>query len=218
MPPSIRYRREGKSIEFDRVISFTDAVFAIALTLLVVEIGVPETIPGAGDDPAALLNALADKAPLIAAFFLGCLVIGSYWAAHHRFIARLGAVDRGFVALTVVYLTFVALLPFPTGVLGKFPENPISVIAFAVNMGAVSGMEAVLLAHAWRRRLLQDQFPEDVYRWALKMSLAPVLLFVASVPVAFMLSWLAVAVWFLALPLQMFWNRHRPVGTERYFA
>jgi uncharacterized membrane protein len=216
MPTSIRYRREGQGIEFDRVTYFTDAVFAIALTLLVVEVGVPETIQGAGDDPAVLLNAFGDRAPLIAAFFLGCFVIGSYWAAHHRFMARLGAVDRGFVALTVVYLTFVALLPFPTGVLGKFPENPISVVAFAVNMGVVSGMEAALLRHAWRRRLLREQLPEDIYRWALKVSLAPVLLFVASMPVAFVLSWLAVAVWFLALPLQTFWNRHRPVGTERY--
>ena len=58
---------------------FTDAVFAIAMTLLVVEIGVPETIEGAAEDPAAMLDALGDKGPLIFAFFLGCYVIGSYW-------------------------------------------------------------------------------------------------------------------------------------------
>jgi uncharacterized membrane protein len=50
---------------------FTDAVLAIAMTLLVVEIGVPETIEGASDDPAALLGAVADKGPLIFAFLLG---------------------------------------------------------------------------------------------------------------------------------------------------
>jgi TMEM175 potassium channel family protein len=49
------------------------------------------------------------------AFFIGCFVIGSYWVAHHRFVSRLAAVDRGFLSLTVVYLAFVALLPFPTG-------------------------------------------------------------------------------------------------------
>jgi uncharacterized membrane protein len=97
---------------------FTDAVFAIAMTLLVAEIGVPETIAGAADDPAALFEAFQDRGPRIFAFFLGCYVIGSYWAAHHRFMAWVEAVDRGFVALTVVYLSFVALLPFPTGVLG----------------------------------------------------------------------------------------------------
>jgi uncharacterized membrane protein len=154
---------------------FTDAVFAIAMTLLVVEIGVPETIEGAPDDPAALLGAFADKGPLLFAFFLGCYVIGFYWAAHHRFMSWLDAVDRGFVLLTVVYLAFVALLPFPTGVLGEFGENPISVVAFAVNMGAVSGMETVLFSHARRRRLFREELPEDVYRWALGSSLLPVL-------------------------------------------
>ena len=93
-------------------------------------------------------------------------MIGSYWVAHHRFVSRLAAVDRGFLGLTVVYLSFVALLPFPTGVLGEFGDNPVSVVAFAVNMIAVSTMEAVLFSHARRRRLFREERPEDVYRWA----------------------------------------------------
>jgi uncharacterized membrane protein len=161
--PSTRYPGPSQRDDFGRVLSFTDGVFAIAMTLLAVEIGVPETVEGASDDPAALLGAFADKGPLIFAFFLGCYVIGFYWAAHHRFMSWLDAVDRGFVLLTVVYLTFVALLPFPTGVLGEFGENPISVVAFAV-------------------------------------------------------PWLAIAMWFLAIPLQTVWARYRPAATARYLA
>jgi uncharacterized membrane protein len=216
MPSSTRYPRHGENGGFDRVVYFTDAVFAIALTLLVVEIGVPETIDGAADDPAAMLDAFNDKGPLIFAFFLGCYVIGSYWAAHHRFMAWLTVVDRGFVTLTVVYLSFVALLPFPTGVLGEFGENPISVVAFAVNMGAVSTMETVLFSHARRRRLFGEELPEDVYRWALRTSLLPVLLFAVSVPLAFLQTWAAIVLWLLAIPLQLLWSRYRPPATERY--
>jgi uncharacterized membrane protein len=139
-----------------------------------------------------MLDALGDKGPLIFAFFLGCYVIGTDWAAHHRFMTWLAAVDRGFVALTVVYLSFVALLPFPTGVLGEFGENPISVVAFAVNMGAVGTMETVLFSHARRRHLFREELPEEVYRWALRTSLLPVLLFALSLPVAFVRPWLAV--------------------------
>ena len=95
MPSSTRYPRHGENGGFDRVVYFTDAVFAIAMTLLVVEIGVPETIEGAAEDPAAMLGALGDKGPLIFAFFLGCYVIGSYWAAHHRFMSRYRPAEVG---------------------------------------------------------------------------------------------------------------------------
>jgi uncharacterized membrane protein len=216
--PSTRYPRPSERDDFGRVMSFTDAVFAIAMTLLVVEIGVPETIGGAPDDPGALLDAFADKGPLIFAFFLGCYTIGFYWAAHHRFMSWLDAVDRGFVILTVVYLAFVALLPFPTGVLGEFGENPVAVIAYAVNMGAVSSMETVLFSHARRRRLFREELPEDVYRWTLGSSLLPVVAFALSIPVAFALPWLAIAMWLLALPLQLVWARYRPAATGRYLS
>jgi uncharacterized membrane protein len=215
---STRYPRRGENGDFDRVVYFTDAVFAIAMTLLVVEIGVPEQVPGTGDDPAALLDALGDKLPLLFAFFLGCWVIGSYWVAHHRMMSWLGAVDRGFVGLTVVYLSFVALLPFPTGVLGEFGRNPISVVAFAVNMAAVSAMEVVLFSHARRRRLLREEWPTEVVRWYLRAALSPVLMFAVSVPVAFAAPWLAIALWFLAIPLGMLLNRSRPAGAGRYVA
>ena len=218
--PSTRYPRPSDRDEFGRVMYFTDAVFAIAMTLLVVEIGVPETVAGDADDPGALLAAFADKGPLIFAFFLGCYVIGSYWVAHHRLMSWLVAVDRGFVALTVVYLSFVALLPFPTGVLGEFGENPTSVIAFALNMGAVSTMEAVLFRHARRRRLFRQEWPEAVYRWELRASLSPVLMFALSIPVAFVFVQprVAILMWFLAIPLGQLLNRRRPADASRYVA
>jgi hypothetical protein len=92
------------------------------------------------------------------------------------------------------------------------------VVAFAVNMGAVSAMETVLLGYARRRRLFREDWPEDIYRWTRRSSLGRVLLFAASVPVAFVAPWLAILMWFLAIPLGMLLNRHRPVGAERYVA
>lgn len=218
MPSPTRYPRQGENLDFGRVVFFTDAVFAIAMTLLVVEIGVPEAAADATDDPGTLLDLLQDKVPLVIAFFVGCFVIGSYWVAHHQFVTRLAAVDRGFLGLTVVYLAFVALLPFPTGVLGEFGSNPVSVVAFAANMIAVSVMEAVMFHHARRRGLFREEWPQAVYRWAMLASLSPVALFALSVPVAFVSAQLAIVLWFLAIPFGRLLDRFQPEGSDRYLA
>ena len=76
MPSPTRYPRQGENLDFGRVVVFTDAVFAIAMTLLVVKVGVPEAAGDATDDPGALLDLLQDKVPLVVAFFIGCFGAG----------------------------------------------------------------------------------------------------------------------------------------------
>jgi uncharacterized membrane protein len=125
-------------------------------------------------------------------------------------------IDRRYVGYTVVYLAFVALLPFPTSVLGEFPQNPISVAVFALNMAIISSLEAALFHYAWRKGLLDEELPAEVERWALKLSLFPVVMFAISVPVAFLNTWLGVALWFGSVPFQAWLLRRRPSGADRY--
>src|SRR5215211_1854237 len=99
---ALRYTRESTGLSFDRVAFFTDAVFAIALTLIVVGIGVPALTDAS--DAGELGSALREQLPEFISFFVGILVIGFYWTAHHRFFAGLDAVDGVLIALTVFYL------------------------------------------------------------------------------------------------------------------
>ena len=80
-------------------------------------------------------------------------VIGRYWVAHHQMFSLLRAMDRGLIGLNLVYLGFVAFLPFPTALLGNFFDNPLAFTVYAVSVAAVSGMEVVLLRHAHRARV-----------------------------------------------------------------
>lgn len=221
MPERKRSRRrtityERGSEEFSRVLSFSDGLFAIAMTLLVIGIVVPKLTDG--DNVGDLADALSDLIPNFVSFFISFAVIGRYWLAHHEFIGRLKAMDNGLIGLNLIFLGFIAFLPFPTALLGNYFENPLSVTTYAVAVGIVSGMEVVLFRHAHRRGLMDTQMPADVYRFGVLGSLAPVLFFLISIPLAFVHTGLAVASWYLVIPFDAFLNtRFKPEGADEYY-
>src|SRR5262245_3667623 len=202
------------SVEFGRGLTFTDGVFAIAATLLVVGIETPD-IPDT-DSVSELAHALDDNIASYVSFVIGFLVIGRYWLAHHAFCSRLARMDQGFLAINMLYLLFVAFLPFPTALIGNYFQNPLSVTNFALAAAAVSGMEVVLFAYARRRDLLVERIPDDVYRWGAAMSLSPVVFFIASIPVAFISSTLAVLVWALAIQAGIIAERWKPERADDF--
>jgi uncharacterized membrane protein len=206
--PRGRWRR-GEEPEFGRLAFFTDAVFAIALTLLVLDIRLPELADG--DDPGEMLEALADLAPQFISFVAAFAVLAGYWAANHRFFGRLRAIDAGLVGRTLVYLAMVAFLPFPTTLIGEHEANPVSGLVFAVALAAVSGMEAVLFAHARHADLFRVRMPVAEYRWELVAALQPCVLFMATAPLSFIHPTVMLLSWLVLSPvLGVLINRLRP--------
>jgi uncharacterized membrane protein len=208
-----RYRRD--SLEFERLAFFTDAVFAIALTILIVAVAVPSLRDD--NDAGELWDALADKVPEFVAFFIGFAVLGRYWMAHHVFYGYLARIDERFAVVSFVYLAFVAWLPFPTALLGEFPGNPVSVSLFAVSAGAVSALEAVLLARAQQHMLLRRPLSAAVFRHAMRASLLPEVFFALSIPIAFLSTYVAIGTWFLSVPAEMALDRRKPAEFDDYF-
>lgn len=101
--------------------------------------------------------------------------------------------------------------------MGTYFENPIAVATYALAVAFVSGLEVVLFRHAYRAGLLVRQMPEAVYRWGALTSTLPVAFFLISVPVAFLRSWAAVTVWFLAAPVLAWLDRRRPAEAADWF-
>jgi uncharacterized membrane protein len=160
------------SAEFGRVLAFSDGLFAIAMTLLIVAVAVPHIGDGASIHQMA--DALNDLVPAFTSFFISFAVIGRYWLAHHQFVSLLRSMNESFVPLNLLYLAFIAFLPFPTALLGEYFENPLSIVLYAINVSLASGMEVVLFRSAYRNDLLQRQPTPEVYRFGVVASLSPV--------------------------------------------
>jgi uncharacterized membrane protein len=210
LAPRRTYGRD--SVEFARTLTFTDGLFAIAMTLLVVDLAVP--VLHHDSSVHELADKLNDDSAKFISFFISFAVIGRYWLAHHAYFSSLARMDRTLIALNLVYLAFIAFLPFPTALLGEHFSNPLSVAIYAVNVAIVSGMEVVLFSWAQNHDLLEKKLPRNVYRFGTAMSLAPVLFFMLSIPVAFLSTTLAVCFWFLGIPLAAIAERWKPEGAD----
>ena len=207
-----KYKRSGTELEFARFANLSDGVFAIAMTLLVVTIGEPAV------SNARIPHELQGLLPQMAAFFLSFAVIGRYWMAHHEFVSVLVAVNGRLLLWNLVYLALVAFLPFTTGLFGDYNAVPLIVGVYALNVAAISFLEVVMFVVAHRGGMVEKPLPQDAYRYAVMESMVPVVIFLVSIPVAFVHHYAAYAVWALLLVIEPLAARRRPADADAYLA
>src|SRR4249919_1772874 len=107
-----------KEFQLERIVLFSDAVFAIAITLLVIEIKIPEIHENVSDN--ALLHSLGHLIPKFVGFLVSFMLIALFWNVHHRMFGFVTAYDRKLKVLNLVFLFFVALMPFSTGFYSEY--------------------------------------------------------------------------------------------------
>lgn len=188
------YRRGTE--EFSRFVGFSDGVFGFAMTLLISTVAIP--VVTAGD----LGSALRDQMPDLISYFVSFVVIGRYWLAHHRMFAAFGFVSARVVKLNLVVLVFIAFMPFPTALFGRYTEAALSVIVYAAAMTIVSLGEVLMLVAARRERALRVPLDDPTYRFVIVASVIPVFVFVASAVVALFATGVAPFVWILIIPAE----------------
>jgi uncharacterized membrane protein len=188
--------------EIERPAFFSDAIFAIALTLLVIEIHVPSV------SAAALPTALLDLVPEYLTFALSFLVIGEVWLSHHRKFRMIAAHDQTLPRLNLVLLLFVATLPLPTALLGRHGDTTIAVIVYAATIALIGLAMAVFWSYAWRRGLTAPAVTRDLFVYMLGQTLVIPSVFAASVPVALLFGASAGQLsWLIALPVYILAGR-----------
>jgi len=147
-----------------RLEAFSDGVFAIAITLLVLTISQPTNYSDLGSQ-------LWDRWPAVAAYVVSFAVIGIMWLNHHAVFGALERVDRTLVYLNLALLLTVVFVPYPTGVLGEALSRGegarVAAVVYSVTMTInACAWSAMWLYASCGRRLLTDDFPEQRRRAA----------------------------------------------------
>jgi uncharacterized membrane protein len=176
------------TLEFDRVAFFSDAVYAIAMTLLIVGVSQPVLKVGQTADSHALWTALGHQSDQFISFAIAFVVIGRYWVGHHSLFSLLDHVNRLFVSMNMLYLGCIAFLPFPTALIGRYEQNPVAFVVYVSMLAAASGFEVMLYVTAFRSSLLAHPPTPITLRWTVLAQCTPLFVFAISVPIAFLAS------------------------------
>ena len=186
----------GRGRDTGRIEYFSDAVFAIALTLLVLDLHVPEVT----HPKTELIPALVQLLPQFFAYVLSFVIIAINWLFHHRKFRAIVAYDTGLIWLNFAFLLFVALVPFPTSLLSQYgPEGRIAIVLYALEVAVLSLLQAVIWAYARRHGLLAADIDDKLFRFVQRNGLASPLVFLLSIPLALVLPVPTWAMWFWIL-------------------
>lgn len=150
--PSLQPSRLVSGLE--RIVFLSDAVFAIAMTLLVLEVRLPEIAQGSS--PTQYVQALAKVWPLLWSYWMSFVVLGLYWSIHHHGFGMIVRYDGALIWLNLLELVFVALLPFPTQLLGAYSELSLSWVIYTLNNIAIILFGLWTFLHARRHHLLAE--------------------------------------------------------------
>jgi uncharacterized membrane protein len=126
-------KREEHEVEFSRIVAFSDGVFSIAITLLVLELKLPQGLAS-----GEIWHALLDQREQFLAYAISFAVIARFWLVHHAFFGEVRAFDGRLIGLNMLYLGFVVLIPFSSQVLGEYGGELPSVVVYSGNLALVT--------------------------------------------------------------------------------
>ncbi|MFD9891974.1 TMEM175 family protein [Amycolatopsis sp. NPDC059027] len=186
-----------------RLTMFVDAVIAIALTLLALELPVPT-----GDTTGAMLGSVGEHGKEYLAFALSFVVIAAHWRAHHEIFRHVGSLSSRLTSLTLAWLFMQVLMPFATRVITAAGAFPPRFSLYAIVQVLASASFALIIREVRREHLYRTDIPPRVFAQSLVRSVCLAIVFAVSIPVSFLTTNTGAYLCWLAAPIVLTAARH----------
>jgi uncharacterized membrane protein len=186
----------------NRIEALSDGIFAIVMTLLILELHVPNLPPTAPN--VEVTPALIALWPKFVSYLVAFVSLGVFWVVHHIMYHAVHRADRALLWLNIVFFMFVSLLPFSTSVLNAFPRALIAPFTFGANLALVGWLLFFQWTYISSQPGMLAAFVTNPYRASVKLRMLAVP--IATTLTAFVCFWsagISVAIYLLLLPLYM---------------
>ena len=185
--------QETSAIAADRLTFFGDAVIAIALTLLALELPMPE-----GQTNSALLHSAWAQREGYLAFMISFLVIGAHWRSHHQLFRHVRGLPQRLTSLTLYWLLALVIIPFATKLLSGDGGFQVRFSCYAAVQCASCVLFVLMLQEVRREDLLRPSTPPELFPRTIQRLTVMAVAFLVSVPVSFLVGRYAYLCWILA--------------------
>ncbi len=191
----------------NRVEAFSDGIFAIIITLLVLEIKVPHIHEY--NSTSELTKALISLLPKLIGWMISFFTVAVIWVNHHRIFGQFKHLDNGIFWWNALLLMWTSFIPFPTAVLGDYPNNLTSIILYGLVMSFMALSFTLMHKYALRNKnLLYDEIDLISFRKGTTYSfIFGPLMYLSGVFLGFIHPYLAFAV-FLAIPVYFIFSEN----------
>jgi len=190
-----RLDRFERATDPARVLALSDGVFAIIITLLVLEIHVPELGHG-----QSLSDAIREVRPSFVAFLISFVVVAIAWAGHRDLFTRIRRTDRGLVWLNMVYMLPLSIIPFGASLLARYNQDPIALRMYGFLLVAITATRLLIWLYATRRpHLLFDPVDAWTQRAGTAIVVIPGLVYAVAILLADTAPSVSLAIYALAL-------------------
>ena len=159
---------KNSELQHERIVFFSDAVFAIAITLLIIEVKVPHLEHNASDRDFWL--ALVRLIPNFVGYFFSFFVIGAYWIGHHKIYGYIVRWNYGLIWRNVFFLMAIAFMPFSTAFFSESPSRFVPLVVYAVSYAAAGFLELWQWRYAVKNKLIEADLSSSVisyFSWRL---------------------------------------------------
>ncbi len=141
----------AREFDYDRTVALSDGVFAIAMTLLVLNVGSSNLGPGRH---VTFQRVISDAWPEILSYAISFAVLALIWVRHHAFFRSLRRIDTRLTGLNLTYLALVAFTPFPTRLLGEYGSKVGAVAVYAITLGCITLLTGAMRTHSVKSGLV----------------------------------------------------------------